>query len=536
MTAASGPLEPDLAITAAGERIRLLDYPDPPLPGLAPGPNRRQSLAHRRAPLCDELLFGGARGGGKTDFAIAEAIRRCSLIPGLQAVIFRRTYKELTGPRSIHQRLLARMPASVATWRASEKVWRFANESHLYLSYLETLADVQAWLGLELQLMVFDQLEQLDEETYVLVRTSLRAAGELARRVTAAGYRPASIGTANPGGVGHAWVKARFIDPFPDGRGQLFRSAPTELEPTPMVRCFVKSLLADNPALDIADPTYRARLEALPADERAAHLEGDWNVFKGARFGMFRTELHVVDPEDLPIPAGAGVQRARGIDYGSENPFVCLWGALLADDLVVVYREVWAKGLSPAEQAQLIRASETSDEVGPGRPMPAAIDPSTFAANPDHPAPPRQKHAIGSQRDAPPHGSIAWHYQRAGLPVRRADNRRIEGAAAVAGRLKPRPDRTVRLKIYSSCSELIRTLPALQRDPKRPEDVLKSSTDHWYDALRYLLGELGLMPPAEEHVATPPPSPQAPPASARPSVLRAPRTPARRGNPRRQGF
>lgn len=522
-------------------RVKLLDYPDPPLPELAPGPNDRQGIAHSLAPYCDELLFGGARGGGKTDFAIAESIRRCILVPGLQAVIFRRTYPELMrGASSIGGRLIARMPRAVARWYAGPKEWRFANGSVLSLSYLETLQDVQAWLGLELQLMVFDQLEQLDEETYTLVRTSLRAGGDLGARMAAAGYRPSSIATANPGGAGHAWVKARFVDPFPGGQGQLFRAPPTEDEPTPMVRCFVKSLLSDNPALDLGDPTYRAKLEALDPIDRAAYLDGDWNVFKGARFASFRTALHVIDPEQLPIPTGAGTPRARGIDYGSENPFVCLWGALLADGLVVVYRELDATGLSPAEQAALIRASEP--EVTAGREINAAIDPSTFAANPDQPKVARVRGAVGGDTSGPPRGSIAWHYRQAGLPVRPGDNRRIEGAAAVAAHLKPRPDGTVRLLIYSTCPNLIRTLPALQRDPRRPEDVFKSSIDHWYDALRYLLGELGLMSPDTGPLPglTSSPRPHSPLTGAT-TGLRAPapstlRPGATRRNPRRAGF
>jgi hypothetical protein len=128
------------------------------------------------------------------------------------------------------------------------------------------------------------------------------------------------------------------------------------------------------------------------------------------------------------------VQRARGIDYGSENPFVCLWGALLADDLVVVYREVFAKGLSPAEQAQLIRDSETSLEVGPGRPMPAAIDPSTFAANPDHPAPPKQKARSGSsatrRRTARSPGTTSALGCRSAAPTTAASRARPRSPAA----------------------------------------------------------------------------------------------------------
>jgi hypothetical protein len=485
--------------------LRPLDYPEPPLPDLPPGPNPRQLLAHHLSPYCDELLFGGARGGGKTDFALAEALIRLHRVPGMQGVIFRRTYRELALPGGIMQRLFKRLPRSIARWRSQEKTWSFTNGSALTLAYLETESDVRAWLGQEVHLMLFEQVEQLEEQPYIMVRSSLRATGAVARRMADAGYRPSSIATANPGDVGHAWVKARFIDPFPTGQGQLFRSAPTEEEPEPMVRCFVKSLLSDNPALDRGDPTYRRRLEALPADDRAAHLGGDWNVYKGARFGMFRTHLHVVEPEDLPIPPGAGIARGRGVDYGMENPFVCLWGARLADDLVVVYRELDGVGLTPTEQAQLILEQTSDEEEGDGRPVPTALDPSCWTAPPDQPPPRKMRGEVGIRREAPPRGSIAWTYTRAGLGVRRADNRRVEGATAVADRLKPRTDGTVRLVIYSTCTDLIRTLPALQRDPKRVEDVKKSDIDHWYDALRYLLGVLGFLAPSAPGPDTPNP-------------------------------
>lgn len=497
MTVALSPLEGELGTggPGTGEPFRPLDYPEPQYPDGPIGPNERQSLAHELSPYSDELLYGGARGGGKTDYLLAEALRRLHLVPGMQAVIFRRTYKELSGPGGIIGRLLSRIPRSVGRWNGTERVWRFANGSTLHLSYLESLKDVQAWLGLELQLMGFDQLEQLEEETYTLVRTSLRVAGDVAGRMREAGLRPSSIGTANPGGIGHSWVKERFIDPFPLG-GQLFRAAPTEVEPAPSVRVFVPAKLADNPALEIGDPGYRRRLEALTGADRAAQLEGDWNVFKGARFGTFRTEIHV---RELAIPPGGGVARACGIDYGSDNPFVALWGVLLADDLLYVYREVSARGLSPLEQAELVLASELPGERGTGRPLPTALDPACWAAPPDKPLP-----RTGGKKvrpTGPPPGSIADSYQRAGLAVRQADNRRIDGAARIGARLKVRPDGLPRLVISPVCTDLVRTLPAQQRDPRNPEDVLKTSTDHWYDALRYL--EMLI-------TGTPPPAPAVP--------------------------
>ncbi len=477
---------------------RPIDYPNEWPPGSGQfGPNDRQAEAHQLAPYTDELLYGGARGGGKTDFVLAELLRRCLEFPGFQAVFFRRTYKELAGPGGAIQRLLTRIPRNVGRWNGTERVWRFYNGSALTLSYLETLADVQAWLGLEIQLMAFDQVEQIDEDTYVLVRTSLRATGELAASMLAAGIRPSSIATANPGGRGHGWVKRRFISPFPLG-GQLFRSAPTEAEPEPMVRVFVPAKLADNPALDEGDPHYRSRLEALPEEDRRAQLEGDWDVFKGARFADFRTAIHVRRAGSWPIPAVPFAARARGVDYGSTAPFVCLWGVRTGpDDLVVVYRELWAAGLTPAQQAAAILEAEEEDEHR----LPIALDPSTWAAAPDHPV--KRTGGVTVRPTGPPQGSIAASYRAAGLPVTRADNRRIDGAANIAGRLVVQPDGLPRLIILDTCRKLIETLPALQRDRLNPEDVDRhAADDHWYDALRYLLMAIDRVPT---------PAPSAPP-------------------------
>lgn len=480
-------------MTLAPPEPAPLDYPVPPAPGLPRGANARQALAHDLAPDTDELLFGGARGGGKSDFVIAETLRRLFAVPGMQAVMFRRTYVQLSRPGGLIPRLLARIPKNLGSWNGSNHVWTFRNGSTLTLSYLRSLGDATDWMGLELQLMVFDQLEQIEGEVYEMVRTSLRVSGPVAEAMKRAGYRPASLATANPGNIGHSYVKARFIDPFPHG-GVLFRPAPTPDEPEPGVRLFVPSKLSDNPALEIGDPGYRRRLEGLDPIDRAAQLEGDWNVYKGARFSEFRTDRHVAPAAGWRVPLGASVPRGAAVDYGIDNPFVCLWG-YRDGDTFVIYREVDATGLTPREQARTIRAATAEGEWGGVRPR-IVLDPACWAQSPDHPvrgrpvSGPSSSTAGGPVRDAPPPGSIADTYRREGLPVRRADNRRLEGAALIADLLKVRRDGRPRLVILDTCPNLIRTLPLQMRDPKRPEDYRKNNTDHWTDTLRYLLMDL----------------------------------------------
>jgi len=445
-------------------------------------PTARQAAAH--GSFADELLYGGAAGGGKTDYLIAEVLTTLLTFPGSNGVIFRRTYPDLRRPGGIVERLLMRVPPELGTYNAGEHKWRFRNGSLLELGHLQRDATVLQYQGAEFAVVAFDQLEQFTEYQYLYLRSRLRVAGETAAEFRRLGWRPRSIASANPGGPGHGWVKARFIDaPVPPG--VIWRPAATLDEPCPGTRVFLPARVDDNPHLD---DSYVDRLRNLPEDDRRALLEGDWDVYAGQRFRSFRRAVHVVDPEDVPL--SPAYPRGIGVDYGFDAPFAALWGALLPDDLIVVYRELYRPGLTPEEQARAILAVEAEGErdAASGRPGGRLwIDPSTYARDPSAPR------AVASAPDLPPPGSIAYKYRQAGLPVRKANNNRLAGVAAVAGALRIRGDRRPRLLIYSTCTNLIRTLPSLTRSPTNPEDVDTRAEDHAYDALRYLL--LGMLGP-----------------------------------------
>jgi hypothetical protein len=272
----------------------------------------------------------------------------------------------------------------------------------------------------------------------------------------------------------------------------VWRPAPTDDEPDPGLRVFIPAKVSDNPSVDEG---YARRLNNLEDDLRRALRDGDWDVYQGQRFRSFRRELHVIEPEELPIPLG-GVIKAIGVDYGLDAPYAALWGAKLADGLVVVYREDYRPGLTPAEQADSILALEQPGERGPGRRIPVALDPSTWARNPHVKSPPPK--GAGDVRigragdpDEPPPGSIAAAYaERFGGDLVKAHNPRLAGVALVADKLRVRDDGLPRLLIYSTCRNLVRTLPALPRSRRHPEDVDTTAEDHAYDALRYLLQEL----------------------------------------------
>lgn len=495
----------------------VIDYP-PPGHGGPAGPNPAQAEAH--AVEVDELMYGGAAGGGKTDYIIAEVLAVLIEYPGSAGAIFRRTIPQLDELGGITNRLLDRLPQpDVGTYNAVKHTWTLRNGSRLRLAACARDADVTKYQGAEWAIVAFDQLEQFTEFQYTYLLHRLRQSGTVAEAMRTTGYRPKAIASANPGGVGHGWVKRRFIDPFPAGR-QPFRPAPTLNEPTPGVRVFIPAKLADNEAN--VDPGYRRQLEALPGDTRRAMLDGDWNVYAGQRFRTFSVERHVIDPERLRLPMGRSIPRAIGIDYGLSAPFCALWGAKLADDLIYVYRELYAPGLSPRQQAQAILAAEAPGERTRTRPMPAALDAACWNRSPDDPD---KSHHDAGRLDGPPPSSIAATYVNNGVPVTKAvrgDGVRIMGAADVDDRLIVRPDGFPRLLISSACTNLIRTLPELPRSKQRPEDVDTSAEDHAYDALRYLLAKLGRGRPGLTEVeGITPPSPATSPArgpARRPAV------------------
>lgn len=436
-------------------------------------PTPRQLLAH--STYVDELFYGGAAGGGKSEWIRAEHIRLAIDVPGSRSVIFRRTFPDLK--RAMIPGLLERIPKRLARYNKTDHVWTFANGSVIELAYLQADEDVRNYQGAEYQLISFDELTQFTEYQYRYMLSRLRMAGPVRARMEQLGYRPRMLAAANPGGVGHGWVKARFIDPAPPE--QPFQV--TE-HGTTTVRCFIPAKVDDNPHID---PSYLARLDQLDADTRRALRGGDWDAYAGQRFTAWRRDVHVITPEQAAelMPAVGGI-RAVGVDYGMDAPFSAHWMWLGPDRLVVVYRELYASGLTPAEQAQALLDAEREGEREPGRPIPVALDPSTWARNAHQPG------AKPSRGGAPPPGSIAYEYHRRLGKVVKANNDRLAGVALVADKLRVRADHRPRLLVVDTCRNLIRTLPVLVRDSRNPEDVDTHGEDHAYDSLRYGLMEI----------------------------------------------
>jgi hypothetical protein len=285
--------------------------------------------------------------------------------------------------------------------------------------------------------------------------------------------------TGNPGGPGHTWVRARYIDPAPNGYKVI-------LDPNGLERVFIPSKVSDNPKLIKSDPGYIARLKASGSPELVrAWLEGDWDIVAGAFFPEWSVARHVVRARTLP----AEWTRAACMDWGSARPFAVLWFAISDGSLpefprgaLVFYREWYGIYVNnegayepntgirmPAELVgRGIREREKGERI-----TYRVLDPAAFSS------------------DGGP--SIAERLYNGGsrkVAFRRADNKRIAKAGAMGGwdqvraRLTGEDGRPM-MYVFDSCIHLIRTLPALQHDPTRLEDVWSDAEDHAPDAARY---------------------------------------------------
>lgn len=440
-------------------------------------PTERQKVAHKV--VADEILYGGAAGGGKSDWILAAHVTLALMVPGSRSLILRRTYGGLE--RSLIPRLLLRIPKSVASYNAGKYTWTFRNGSVIEFGHLQRENDVLKYQSAEYQRISFDELTHFTEGQFDYMRSRVRAGGEVRLTMMRLGIRGCVAAATNPGGPGHHWVKRRFIDPAP--AGTVFRSEPTLENPRPALRVFIPAMLSDNPHLG---QEYADTLADLDPMLRRALLEGDWDILEGVRFSAWRRNIHVIEPEQFPVPTGGGVPRAVGVDYGIDAPFSAHWGAKFGDGLIVVYREVYERGLTPKQQAEAIRDAEAQDERGPNRQIPIALDPACWARDPT-----QLVKSDLRDKDIPPPGSIASYYRDVfGSAVVKARNDRLAGAALLDEKMRRRPDGLPRILVYSTCTNFIRTLPALPRDSRHPEDVDTKAEDHAYDSVRYLLMEM----------------------------------------------
>lgn len=389
----------------------------------------------------DEILFGGAAGGGKSFGQLVDALRYALRYKGSRQLILRRTLPELE--TSLIRTALSLYPSSLFRYVSSRHTGYFPNGSVLDFGYCDHERDVIRYQSSEYDVIRFDELTHFTEEMYLYLMSRLRGATPYPRQMKS---------TTNPGGVGHDWVKRRFVDPAPPN---------TVMQDPYGTRLFIPAKVTDNRFLTAGDPDYVKRLERLPERERKALLLGDWDLCEGRFFTAWDRNLHVCDPFAIPHHW----QRFFSMDYGLDM----LAGLFIARDeqgFFYVYREIYESGLIVSEAAKRIRAAS-------GVPCPYYAPPDLWS---------RQKDSGRAISDL---------FRENGIPLTRVSAARGAGWAILQEWLMPRRDRDgnfrPRLKIFSTCTNLIRCLPSLEWDPAVPGDCRTEPHEltHAPDALRY---------------------------------------------------
>jgi hypothetical protein len=409
-----------------------------------------------------EVFYGGARGGGKTDGVLGKySLKAKRYGRHFNAVFFRR---ELPMLDDAIERSSEIYGAIGAKWQDHKKTWRFPGGGRLRFRPLERVEDADKYQGQNLTDACVEEAGQYPDP-----RPIDRLNGVLR---SAHGVPTQLLLTGNPGGPGQGWIKQRYIDPAPLGMQMLARLLPNGKEHRFV---FIPSKVENNRILLTEDPEYINRLHLVGSKELVrAWLSGDWDAIEGAFFPEFSTAKHVVAPLTLP----ERWTRFRAMDWGSAKPFSVGWYAVSDGEMrqfprgaIIKYREWYGM----KDGAPNVGLKLTAEEVGAGirerekeeKVLTGVLDPSAFA------------------EDGGP--SIA---SRLGVAFRRADNKRVAQAGAMGGwdmlraRLKGEEGRPM-IYFFATCRDTIRTLPALQHDSSRAEDVDSESEDHAPDETRY---------------------------------------------------
>ena len=434
-------------------------------------PTEKQKIFH--ASPANEILYGGAAGGGKTKAIIMDAFFRCLTYPNTTACVFRRTYQELEDTDI--KEALASYPESIATYNAGRHEFRLQNGSKILFRHCENEADRFKYSGIEIQFLYFDELTSFEQSVYDFIKTRLRAKKAL-------GVTPIVRSASNPGNIGHGWVKAMFVDAGPYMSIQKQEIYSETLHKSKTIRTqYIPSLAMENPFIT---EDYIFQLEQKPEALRKALLLGNWDAFEGMVFTEFRNIpshyedrqwTHVIDPFEIPLDW----PRYFSFDHGYSKPFSCLWWAMDPAGRAYLYRE-WpgckarqantGLELTPRQISEGILEREENERKNNINIIRTA-DPAIFDRS--------RGDSVADQ--------MAPDGHRPGVVFNKGDNTRMAGKMQVHERLRFDENGRPGLYVFSTCKNWIRTVPTLPYSQTKPEDIDTDAEDHDYDATRYFL-------------------------------------------------
>lgn len=334
-------------------------------------------------------------------------------------------------------RVLDPMLKGLARYSRQEKCFYFPNGSILELGYCASESDVLQYQGQEYDVIFIDEATQFTEFQFETLTACVRGANNFPKRMYL---------TCNPGGVGHEWVKRLFVS-----RKYRETENPDDYE-------FISATVFDNKVLLDNDPGYVNMLNNLSEGLRQAWRDGNWDMLAGQYFSEFDRNVHVIEPFSIP----ENWKRYRTIDYGLDC-LACLWIAIDERGDYYVYREYAESDKVISQGAEEIRALTDAENIF------YTVAPDDLWA--------RSQETAKSKADI---------FRENGLALLKGNRNREAGWLAIKELLTVKNGES-RLKIFSTCVELIECLPALQRDAKKPTDCMTEPHDitHLPDALRY---------------------------------------------------
>lgn len=383
------------------------------------------------------VAFGGARGGGKS-WSVREKAKRLALKwAGIKILIIRKTYTDLRDNHILPLR--AELPSELAPYKETDKAFCFVNGSRIKCSYFATDSDALQYQGQEYDVIFLEEATQFSELVFNVLKACLRGANPFPKRMYL---------TCNPDGIGFLWVKRLFVT-----REYLPSENPDEY-------VFIQSLVDDNQILIKMNPDYVAQLDSLPEGMRERWRYGSWDVAEGQYFPEFNRAVHVCAPFSIPKEW----RRYISIDYGLDM-LAAYWYAIDGLNNVYVYKELCQPDLPISAAAQAINDMTLSNEK-----IYAVLAPPDLW-----------------NRSQETGKSKALIFDESGLTLTKSNNDREAGWLAVKELLKLDAEGRSRVQIFDTCQQLIKNLPSLLRDPKRPTDTLNEPHEitHSPDSFRY---------------------------------------------------
>ncbi len=387
----------------------------------------RQLVASAAARLCDRadgptgIGYGGARGGGKSHWLLAQmGVDDCQRVPGLKCLLLRKVGKSVMESfDDLRRRLFIHLPHEFSAHRGN---LTFRNGSRIIAGHFQAEKDIDAYLGLEYDIVGIEEATTLSSRKHSDISTCCRTSKP--------NWRPRIYSTSNPGGIGHAWYRTKFVLPFERGAERDTR--------------FIPARVGDN---RFNNPEYTKVLSNLSGWQRRAWFDGSWDITAGQFFTMFRREVHGIEEFDDT--------RARewfaALDYGFTHYTVALLGCTDGDGNVFVVDEHAERLWLPQRHATAIKAMLARHTVGVGKSKRqlAVADLKRFVAGAD---------VFSKQSDG---STVAAQYAKLGIGLKCANTERVNGWAEILHRFGDveagiRPT----LLIHRRCGRLLECLPA----------------------------------------------------------------------------